>query len=116
MQQRSLSRSAAREASLLSQALRSRALIILLRCLLMASLVGGALYSSGWLPAQFVPRKIVVRGCGMTSSTEIIGLLEFSGTESAMSLMARARHLAAEEQRWLKSVSVSPRLYRECIV
>jgi hypothetical protein len=67
-----------------------------------------ALWFSGWLPAQFVPRKVLIRGCSLTAATDVITLLGARPGGSYFSWWQSGRHLDLGAQRWLRGLAVKP--------
>jgi cell division septal protein FtsQ len=90
--------------------------LVVLMLLLTASIIAGMLWSSGWLPGQLVPRKLVVRGCEMSSSDEVLAMLDFTGNENLLQLITAAHAIPGQQHRWLVAVRLRPWLGRECVV
>lgn len=77
--------------------------------LLLALSVGLSLgFLTGWLPAQFVPRALIIRGNYLTPTAEIASALQFTGRESYFTLWHSARSQQQYPTPWLKSLRLRP--------
>lgn len=56
---------------------------------------------------QIVPRRVVVRGCWLTSSDEILSAVGFNGMQSVAEMRTAAREYAFEKSRWLCGIRIS---------
>lgn len=85
-------------------------------CLAAFAVGVGALWASGWLPAQFHPRKLVVRGCVLTKPEDVLLKLDCTSQVSYAQLLGQARSLDTSAERWLRGVQARMRLPRAAIL
>jgi cell division septal protein FtsQ len=71
---------------------------------------------SGWLPAQFVPHRLVIRGCTLTASDDVAAFISSGGHWGLISAWRCAGQAAAQGPRWVKRISVHPALNRSLVV
>ncbi|MDQ3024757.1 MAG: cell division protein FtsQ/DivIB [bacterium] len=74
--------------------------------LICATAALGLLWSRGWLPGIFAPCRIVVRGCELTSASQIVSSMECDGRQAIPALWSRARAVRKGENRWLRGIGV----------
>jgi len=82
--------------------------------------VGAALVTlgwiSGWLPAQFVPRQLIIRGCCLSDAEAIATALEASGVENYWQLWRQAHAEAPVDLPWVEHISTRPLPSRTLLV
>ena len=83
---------------------------------LAVALVALALWPPAWLRAQFVPRKLVVRGCVLTTAPAVLGTLSATGEETYLELWRWARGRDLSQERWLQSVALVPAWGRAAVL
>jgi hypothetical protein len=66
------------------------------------------LWFSGWLPQQFIPRKVLIRGCSLTAAADVVALLGNQRGGSYLSWWNAGRKLQAAGQPWLRGLAVKP--------
>jgi len=81
-----------------------------LACLAVALVVAASIlgWQTGWLPAQFHPRKVVLTGQELSTSGEVLAVLEASQGGSYLEWWRAARSIKPGGSRWLTGVSVKP--------
>jgi hypothetical protein len=79
-------------------------------------MVAGMLWASGWLPAQLIPRKIVVRGCFLTTAPKLVSDLGYTSGESMIKLVQLSHRPADLDSRWIRSQTIRPKLNRSALI
>jgi hypothetical protein len=72
--------------------------------LVVAIVVG---WQTGWLPAQFVPRKVILRGCDLTGAAQLAPVLP-RGAATYAEWWQAARTAKLDNQRWVTRISMRP--------
>jgi hypothetical protein len=75
---------------------------------LMLGASGYLAWASGWLPAQFIPRKVVLRGCELTEPGELSSLVSARPADSYLRWWLASRRIDLAGQRWLTGVQARP--------
>jgi cell division septal protein FtsQ len=76
-------------------------------CLAGLAVGAGVLWANGWLPAQFHPRKLIVRGCVLTKPEDVLLKLDCTNQASYAQLLGQARALDTSGERWLRGVQAA---------
>lgn len=63
---------------------------------------------TGWLPAQFIPRQLVIRGCCLSNPEDISAALQASGAENYWQLWRQAGSAPPPELAWVKHIGARP--------
>jgi cell division septal protein FtsQ len=70
--------------------------------------IGAALITlgcmTGWLPAQFVPRQLIIRGCVLSDAESIATALQASGSENYFQLWRQAQAAAPTDLPWVEHI------------
>jgi cell division septal protein FtsQ len=85
-------------------------------CLVALAVSVGVLWASGWLPAQFHPRKLIVRGCVLTKPEDVLLKLDCTNQASYAQLLGQARALDTSNERWLRGVQAEVLLPRTAVL
>jgi cell division septal protein FtsQ len=63
---------------------------------------------TGWLPAQFVPRQLIIRGCCLSDADAIATALQASGAENYWQLWRQAQAAPPTDLPWVEHISSRP--------
>jgi cell division septal protein FtsQ len=85
-------------------------------CLVALAVGIGILWANGWLPAQFHPRKLIVRGCVLTKPEDVLVKLDCTSQVTYPQLLGQAHSLDTSSERWLRGVEAQARLPRTAVL
>lgn len=99
-----------RQRRFLSLALPMFAVIIML------GLVAGALWAGKALAAQVTPQRIVVRGCWLSSTEDVLTALAYRNDSTIAEMDSKAKHLNKNNHGWLRHIGVKQAYPRTALV
>jgi cell division septal protein FtsQ len=76
----------------------------------------GMLYASGWLPAQFQPRKLIIRGCVMSKPEDVLARVNCTSQPHYIDLLRSVKALDTSDERWLCGAEAKPVLPRAALL
>lgn len=84
--------------------------------IIMLGLVAGALWAGKALAAQVTPRRIVVRGCWLSSTEDVLTALAFHNGSTIAEMDSKARYLNKSNHAWLRNIEVKQAYPRTALV
>ncbi len=84
--------------------------------IIMLGLVAGALLAGKALAAQVTPQRIVVRGCWLSSTEDVLTALAYRNDSTIAEMGSKAKHLNKNNRGWLRNIDVKQAYPRTALI
>jgi cell division septal protein FtsQ len=88
----------------------------MLTVIIVLGLAAGALWAGKALAAQVTPQRIVLRGCWLSSTEDVLTALAYRNDSTIAEMDSKAKHLNKNNRGWLRHIDVKQAYPRTALV